>query len=415
MKKMIKKKKIAIVGTAGVPARYGGFETLAHHLVRNLNQSYDIHVYASTKKYKKHERLKEWNNAKIHYIPLDANGASSIPYDTFSMLHSLTYADYIIVLGVSAGIVIPFIKLFTKAKIIVNIDGLEWRRNKWNKWTQRFLKYSEKVAVKFSDADITDNEAIKRYTAIHYKTASYLIAYGADHVSHQKLNKFDYKKYSFLSRPYAFKVARIEPENNIELILAAFAKLPAKNLVIVGNWDNSAYGINLKKRYSVFTNLHLLDPIYDQKELDKLRSNCFVYVHGHSAGGTNPSLVEAMYLKLPIMAFDVSYNQATTCNKALYFSDTKTLIDLLETIDYKRLRAVGNDLYKIAKYQYTWKRISSRYSSILEAFEYAYKKPTLKRKNTKMSYPKLLKTGYAHLENMKFFYESNTNTIDHGK
>lgn len=413
MKMMNKKKRIAIVGTAGVPARYGGFETLAHNLVRNLSDNYDIHVYASTKMYKKEERIKEWNNAKIHYIPLGANGASSIPYDTFSMIHALSYADYIIVLGVSAGIVIPFIKLFTKAKIIVNIDGLEWRRNKWSKWTQRFLKYSEKVAVKYSDADITDNEAIKRYTAIHYKTASYLIAYGADHVSHQKLNKADYKKYPFLSRPYAFKVARIEPENNIELILGAFAQLPAKNLVVVGNWNNSAYGIRLKELYSVFKNLHLLDPVYDQTELDKLRSNCLVYVHGHSAGGTNPSLVEAMHLKLPVMAFDVSYNRATTSNKALFFNDAKSLINLLEVVEFDQLKAVGNALYKVAKYQYTWKRISNRYSAIIEAFDYAYKKPTLQRKNTRMSYPKLLKTGYAHLENTKFFYESNT--LEHGK
>ena len=402
---MTDKKKIAIVGTAGVPARYGGFETLAHNLVLNLNDTYDMHVYASTKMYKKSERIKEWKKAKIHYVPLGANGVSSIFYDLLSMLHAIFYADYIIILGVSAGIFIPFIKLFTRAKIIVNIDGLEWRRNKWSKNTQRFLKFSEKVAVRASHADITDNAAIKRYTAINYKTASYLIAYGADHVSPQRLTKEDYKKYQFLNSPYAFKVARIEPENNLELILRSFSKTPNKKLVIVGNWANSDYGIDLKKVYSKFENIFLLPPIYDQVELDKLRSNCYLYVHGHSAGGTNPSLVEAMYLGLPIMAFDVSYNRATTSDKAIYFKTEDDLIKLLDNTGYEYLKYVATELQKLAKVKYTWRAISQRYSSLIEAFDYNYEKPKLTVKLTKMTYSTLLESGHAHLNHSKLFFE----------
>ena len=95
------------------------------------------------------------------------------------------YADILIVLGVSGGLIFPFVRLFTNKKIIVNIDGLEWRRNKWNKWVKKFLRFSEKLAVRFSHADITDNAVIKKYTALVYKSLSHEIAYGADHAKKQ--------------------------------------------------------------------------------------------------------------------------------------------------------------------------------------------------------------------------------------
>ncbi|NJB82466.1 DUF1972 domain-containing protein [Wenyingzhuangia aestuarii] len=406
---MATKKKIAIIGTGGVPARYGGFETLVEHLVVNLNQEFDLYVYASTKLYSKKERVKKWNNANMYYLPLSANGISSILYDLISMIHAMFFADQILLLGVSAGIFTPIVKWFSKTKLIVNIDGLEWRREKWNKWVQRFLHFSEKTAVRFSDADITDNEAIKRYTAIYYKTASHLIAYGADHVTQENMTNNDVIKYPFLSSPYAFKVARIEPENNLSMVLETFSKTPSKTLVIVGNWAKSQYGITLKETYQSFKNIHLLDPIYNQKELNKLRANCFVYIHGHSAGGTNPSLVEAMYLNLPILSFDVSYNRATTSNQCLYFKDVNELQYLLENTSYTTLRKIGKEMGHIARFRYTWKYISNRYGSIFKAFDYNYKKPELKNAYQQGDYNKLVHNGYAHLSNTKLFYQNTNN------
>jgi putative lipase involved disintegration of autophagic bodies len=102
--------------------------------------------------------------------------------------------------------------------------------------------------------------------------------------------------------------------------------------VVVGNWHNSAYGRQLRADFAAYANLHLLDPIYDQAQLDVLRSNCYVYVHGHSAGGTNPSLVEAMSLGLPVLAFGVSFNKATTEHKALYFATKEELMQCIKTI-----------------------------------------------------------------------------------
>ncbi len=399
------KTKVAIIGTAGVPARYGGFETLAHHLVNNLNEQYDLTVYCSNKYYSKQERVPTWNKARLVHLPLNANGMQSIIYDMVSIIHALFYADTLLILGVSGGIVLPLVKLFTRKKIIVNIDGLEWRRDKWNKYTKWFLHLSEKLAVKYSDADITDNAAIKRYTAIQYKTLSHLIEYGADHCEKQAINIPAVVKYPFLHEPYAFKVCRIEPENNIHLVLEAFVQLPHQNMVVVGNWKNSAYGVELKNKYSAFKNLFLLDPIYNQKELNILRSNCSVYIHGHSAGGTNPSLVEAMYLELPVIAFDVSYNRATTENSCLYFKDANELIQVIQQTDKANLKAIGSQLLQIAKRRYTWKVIADKYAYLIELFAFDYTKKSVVDSLQQLDAGLLRKYGLAHFKNLKMFYE----------
>lgn len=399
------KTKVAIIGTAGVPARYGGFETLAHHLVNNLNEQYDLTVYCSNKYYSKQERVQTWNKARLVHVPLNANGMQSIFYDIISIIHALFYADTLLILGVSGGIILPLVKLFTRKKIIVNIDGLEWRRDKWNKYTKWFLHFSEKLAVKYSHADITDNAAIKRYTAIQYKTLSHLIEYGADHCEKESINIPAVVKYPFLHEPYAFKVCRIEPENNIHVVLEAFSQLPNQNMVLVGNWNNSAYGIELKNKYRSFKNLFLLDPIYNQKELNILRSNCSMYIHGHSAGGTNPSLVEAMYLELPVIAFDVSYNRATTENSCLYFKDANELIQVIQQTDKADLKTIGSQLLQIAKRRYTWRIIANKYAYLIELFAFDYTKQSVFNPLQNLDSGLLRKYGLAHFKNLKMFYE----------
>ena len=325
-----------------------------------LAEKFDLHVYNSSKFYKKEERKKTWKKATLHYIPFNANGMQSIIYDIISMIHALFYADVLLVLGVSGGIFIPFVRIFTNKKIIVNIDGLEWRREKWNKYAKKFLKLSEFLSVKFSHADITDNASIKRYAAIYYKTLSHQIEYGADHTSGRKMTSSLLKEFPFLRNPYAFKVARIEPENNIHLILEAFSRIPSKQLVVIGNWQASSYGSKLREAYNRFDHIHLLDPIYDQAKLDMIRSNCFVYIHGHSAGGTNPSLVEAMYLGLPVLAYRVSYNQATTEEQAFFFSNADDLEELLTSRQLKDYKSLGEKMKSIARRRYVWSVIADR-------------------------------------------------------
>ncbi len=404
---MKRKKKIAIIGTAGVPARYGGFETLAEHLVRRLSKKIDLSVYGSSKLYTKSERKRYYKGARCYYLPLSANGLSSIFYDVLSIIHALFYADYLLILGVSGGIIMPFVRLFSSKKMIVHIDGLEWRRPKWNRWVKKYLKFSEYLAVKYSHIDITDNAALKKYTAIYYKTLSYLVAYGADHVSHPTCTPKDYQTYPFLFKDYAFSVCRIEPENNIHLILKAYAQTKQR-LVFVGNWNHSPYGRALKEQYqsTLYPNLHLLDPIYAQKELNVLRANAKVYVHGHSAGGTNPSLVEAMYLKLPVFAFNVSYNKETTQHKALYFKNVSDLSVLSTHTSENTLKKMRLELYKIAEERYTWKHIAQSYLQIFKSLEKGYAKQNIQSKTLEYLPKSHVQKHLAHLMYNQKFYEN---------
>ena len=150
-----------------------------------------------------------------------------------------------------------------------------------------------------------------------------MIAYGGDQAQQKDITSEALKIYPFLKDKYSLSVARIQPDNNIDMICEAFQEEASMPLVFIGNWQNSAYGIKTKEKYQSSSNLILLDAIYDRDKLDIIRSNCTLYIHGHSAGGTNPSLVEAMYLGLPVFAFSSGYNEYTTENKALYFDSKK--------------------------------------------------------------------------------------------
>jgi glycosyltransferase involved in cell wall biosynthesis len=216
----------------------------------------------------------------------------------------------------------------------------------------------------------------------------------------------DHRKYRFLKKKYAVKVCRIEPENNVQLVLEAFKKYAKMNLVIVGNWNNSKYGIALKESYKDIQNILLLDPIYNQREIDLIRSNATLYIHGHSAGGTNPSLVEAMYLKLPVIAFNVSYNRTTTENNALYFNSSEDLIVHLNTITESKLLELRIRMKSIASRRYTWNVISKQYDLLIkEALSIDHKNSVLGEVQ-KLNPTILQEYQLSHLQNSILFYEN---------
>ena len=397
------RKKLAIIGTVGLPANYGGFETLTEHLVENISDKYEISVYCSSKKYAKKEQKKIYKGARLIFLPFDANGIQSIIYDTISILHSLFFAEILLILGVSGAWILPFVKLFTNKKVIISIDGIEWKRNKWSPIAQWYLWWAESISVKYSHFDISDNESIQDYTAQRYGSLSKVIEYGADHTLEVKPTKEDIEKYPILMSRYAFKVCRIEPENNVEMVLESFTKSASMPLAIVGNWENSDYGKQLKLKYKDHENINILDPIYNQRNLDLLRGNASLYIHGHSAGGTNPSLVEAMYLGLPIIAFHVSYNKTTTENKALYFSSTEELLEIMnhsKTID---LFNIGKVMKDIAVRRYSWPIIAKKYTYLFEE-AFKVKKKSMKKPSSYV-FSELIKVQATHLLNQQYFYE----------
>lgn len=359
------KKKLAILGIVGVPANYGGFETLVDNLLDLLPKFFNVTVFCESKAYP--EKLETYKGANLVYINKKANGAQSIIYDSVSLLKSYKSQDYILLLGVSGAVMLPFLRPFTSAKIVTHIDGLEWKRDKWGWFAKKFLKFSERLAVSFSHAVISDNKHIQHYVEKEYMKSSFLIAYGANHVSCVEPEPYQ-KKFSFLGSPYIFTVCRIEPENNVEMQLRAFKECEiGMPYVVVGNWNANEYGMKLYHEYSKVKNIILYNPIYEMEELNVLRSNSFFYLHGHSAGGTNPSLVEAMYLGLPVIAYGVNYNRETTFGKAMYFNDFEELKELLFKIRELDRQAMIDDLSKLAKKNYSWRAITKKYVKMFQS------------------------------------------------
>ncbi len=399
-------KNVAIIGTVGLPANYGGFETLASHIVKNLGDKYNFTVYCTTKKYKKEERLKKYPGARLKYLPFNANGIQSIIYDTISILHALFYADVLLILGVAGAWILPLVRLFTNKRIIISIDGIEWKRDKWNPVAKLYLWWAEKIAVKYSHIDISDNESIQDYTAIRYNSLSRIIEYGGDHIMRVESTRKHHDQFPFLKYLYAIKVCRIEPENNVHLVLKAFTQIKNRYLVIVGNWDNSAYGKSLKKEYANFSNIFMLDPIYDQETLDLLRGNAIFYIHGHSAGGTNPSLVEAMSHGLPVVAFNVSYNKTTTEHRACYFKNSEDIVSFIKTNDMESLKKSSAIMKKIADRRYKWDVIAQKYDElIIEALAIESGKVLLPSVSSSLTNDVLLNYQAGHLKHHYLFYE----------
>lgn len=342
---------IAIVGTVGLPACYGGFETLVENLVEESDKK-DITVYCSSKNYDK--KIKTYKGAKLVYIPLKANGPQSIIYDIASLLDSLfKRPDVVLILGVSGCVFLPLFRFFSNAKVVTNIDGLEWRRHKWSKYAKCFLKYSEKLAVKHSDVVISDNQAIADYVQNEYGVKSSVIAYGGDHAVTENMSKSD--------DDFALALCRIEPENNVEMILESFSQTD-KPLKFIGNWNNSDFGRVMKAKFSAFTNIEIVDPIYDIEKLSILRASCSFYVHGHSAGGTNPSLVEMMHFEKSILCFDCSYNRASTENKADFFIDSAQLVNQILSKEVNN----GEIMLEIAQRRYTWDIVRKQYFDVMK-------------------------------------------------
>ena len=356
------KKQISILGTRGIPNRYGGFEQLAENLVNYLSSYYDIRVFCSSIDNKNGPKI--YNGARLKYLPLKANGIESIFYDFLSLLLSV-FDDKILLLGCSGGILMPFL-FFLRKKIILNIGGLDWERKKWPKMVRKFLKISERLAISFSKVIVSDNKAIEEYIKNEYSRDSYLIEYGGDTAFSVQCSNEDYKLYPFLKKDYALGIARIQEDNNIEIILKAFLSYDKFPIVFIGNWNNSRYGRKLFNKYKSEKNIILLESIYDKRILNLIRSNCFVYIHGHSAGGTNPSLVEIMYLGKPIIAYASKFNLYTTENKALYFNDLNSLIDILNSLESINLDSIKIEMKKIAEEKYKWEIISNKYKILFD-------------------------------------------------
>ncbi len=352
--------RIGLVGTVGVPARYGGFETLAEQLAAGTDPARAAWVvYCQRTAYPEEARATPFQGHRRVFVPLRANGASSIVHDVLAMLHAALVArvDVLLVLGNSGAWGLPIVRLLRPGLgVVTNIDGMEWRRAKFGAVARKTLRILEWFAVRFSHRIIADNAALVPISRGIHGIEPVLIAYGGDHtlVPAARLD---------IAPGYFLSIARIEPENNCHLILEAFAN-SGQRLVFVGNWAASAYGRELQGRFGQLPHITMRAPVYGQTDLAALRAGAQAYVHGHSVGGTNPSLVEALFHAHRVLAFDCSFNRTTLADAGAYFS---TSLELQRLAADAQSGLIASGLLETLRDRYRWSRIIDAYLDVCRA------------------------------------------------
>lgn len=323
--------KIAILGTRGIPNNYGGFEQFAEYIsVGLVNKGHQVTVYNPHFHPYERSNYKGVEIRKI-YSPEKIIGASAnYFYDLLCLLDARKQNfDIVYEAGYpSVSIYYPFFK--EHFKIVTNMDGLEWKRAKWNFLTKNLMKFAERMAVKHSDYLISDNKGIYDFYLSKYNVKSTILEYGADLVS--DFDPLILDKYNLKADSYSILIARVEPENNIEEIILGYIKNQNNRhnlLLVIGNHSNK-HGKYLFRKYGKNSKVRFIGSIYDKRHLDSLRHFSQYYFHGHSVGGTNPSLLEAMAAGCFIIANDNEFNKSVLSSNAFYFKNYKDIKVILE-------------------------------------------------------------------------------------
>lgn len=358
------KKHIAIIGTRGIPNNYGGFEQLAEYLSVSLTQKgLRVTVYnSSLHPYKNNS----YNGVEIVtcYDPENKIGTvGQFIYDLNCILDCRKKKyDVILQLGYTSSSVWSF--LFPKnAKIITNMDGLEWKRSKYNQLTKYFLSIAEKWAVNNSHTLIADSLGIQDYLSKKYNKPSTYIAYGASVFNTP--NETVLKKYDLTVQQYFTVIARLEPENNIETIIKGYLKSNSKHPLIIIGGTTTKLGTYLVNSYK-HTNIKFLGSLYNIDVLNNIRYHSKLYFHGHSVGGTNPSLLEAMASQVLICAHQNIFNQSVLSNNAFYFNDEEDIIKIFnQEIDSKTKKLYINDNLQKIEQQFSWESINNAYYQVI--------------------------------------------------
>lgn len=357
--------KIAFVSTRGIPNNYGGFEEFAERLGERLvKRGHEVVVYNPSF----HPfRGDKFNGVRIvrTFSPEPSIGtAANFIFDYLSLRHAVKKEECnaVIVCGYTTAAVSFLVCGFGESKVLTNMDGLEWKRSKWSPAIQGLAKRFEKIAAERSTALIADNIGIAEHLESEYGKKSFFIPYGAEpfrQPDQARLADLDLDAFG-----YNLLVGRMEPENNFEMILegAADADLPT---VVVSNTD-TRYGRELTEKYSA-ANVRFIGWVGDRELLSNLRHFAAVHFHGHSVGGTNPSLLEAMACGAFIAAHDNIFNRSVLGTDALYFKDAGEVAALVKNagaMAEKRENFIAHNLVKINE-TYNWNRIADQYEKML--------------------------------------------------
>ncbi|EDY96723.1 glycosyltransferase, group 1 family protein [Phocaeicola plebeius DSM 17135] len=359
--------KIAFISTRGIPNNYGGFEQFAEYISVGLaKRGHEIVVYSPHfHPYKE----KSYKGVRIKHIysPETWMGSSvgSFFYDFSSLKDALKKEKFDIIYEAGYTSIVPAYIWFNVKNIkypifTTNMDGLEYKRTKFNKWVQKFVFWEERMTVKHSHYLIADNMGIHDYYKEKYGKESKFLAYGAD--IHDNYNEDFLKEFGLEANNYYLLVARLEPENNIVMAIEGYlaSKENSKRPLIIVGKTNTPHGKELVTKYGNEKSIRFVGGIYDFDKLNSIRHFSFAYFHGHSVGGTNPSLLEAMASDCFILANNNIFNKAVLGENALYYSDNTTVTELLNNIDdlaqTHKKNFIENNLEIIRK-DYSWEKL----------------------------------------------------------
>jgi len=365
--------KIAIIGSRGYPIVYSGYETLITSLCKELKDDFDITVYCHGHLFK--ERPDRYKGINLVYTDGKTGKTIAQFSNSFLAFKDARKKDFDIIFVVNAANgIFGFYKYFTKAKLIINVDGLEWLRPKWKGLGAKFFKMSARLACKWYDVIVTDADAMRDVYLKTFNRDSVVIEYGAyipEKVSNDGLSEWD-----LVSDDYFLIVGRLIPDNNSDLILKAFIKSNStKKLVIVGDVPyEDEYASNIKSLAASDERVIMTGYVTNQKTLMALYQNCFYYFHGHEFGGTNPTILKALAYGCPIIAIDTVFSKEVLDNYKYGIPFTKNIESLTKQIDNIGSESVNRQVLKDKGVErinerYTWTRIAELYKNLFLSFK----------------------------------------------
>lgn len=378
-------KHVFIIGSRGLPAKYGGFETFVQQLVSH-QQSDKIRYHVACLSDTSHHQHSQYLGADCFTInPPKLGPARVIAYDMMAISYALKMVKdqqmerpiFYILGNTIGGFITPFAQKIRSVggKLFVNPDGLEWKRAKWPKPVQAYLKFSEKMMVKYADLLIADNEGIEDYLYDTYSARhTQFIAYGTD-LSPTKLMKTSeqvrrqFSKWAIKEKEFYLIIGRFVPENNYLTAIKEFmASSTERDLVIVANHEGSAYFQKLKEEtgFESDKRVKFIGTVYDTDLLKYLRRECRAYIHGHEVGGTNPSLLEALAQTNENLVLGVDFNRKVALDGARYWTkEAGDLTQLINQIDgQEEAVELGQNAKRHMREAYTWEKIVQEYEEL---------------------------------------------------
>lgn len=378
---------VFIIGSKGIPAKYGGFETFVEKLTeQQKSKEIKYHVSCLAQDSKEFEH----NGARCFNINVPNIGAAkAVYYDIFALRECIRYIKenkienpIVYILACRIG---PFVGRYkTQLKklggtLFVNPDGHEWKRGKWNAAIRKYWKISEKLMVKHADLLVCDSKNIEKYILEDYKQynpKTTFIAYGAD-MEKSKLKDDDsklvnwYKEKGVKAKEYYLVVGRFVPENNYETMITEFMKSNTKkDFVLITNVEQNKFYEQLRQKtgFDKDSRIKFVGTVYDQELLKKIRENAYGYFHGHEVGGTNPSLLEALATTSLNILLDVGFNREVGMDGAIYFDKQKgslaKVIEKLDKFDSEDINRLQVKAKLRIEEEYTWNKIINDYEMI---------------------------------------------------